>query len=727
MAATNQTGREPAKDQTIYWTLSFYIAVDTLAKHTTKLSESSEMFVSWLRRGLLPHEVGQPVVNCKSCIDDETKALRQAIDPLFNDVADRSRLGKIDDFLFAGLEARDVSLTVPDRIEWMTEGKTFIVEPVKNLTRTFKFRSFWYVHGNGSLSWHAGFAHCYAETLKQELKSGPPVSFYMMSLLQKLAWPKEFDPALGGSCEAGDCTTDRLVGVLVNDEPFWRFLRHRFNDDAAARLPEIYRPFNWTDEPKKQGTNAVVSQTCGQEPAGVIGQSHDLFDRLIETGDSIEVPGLRCADSRSCFFIHDKALFELIQPRRGGKLVGRSARVLDDNFIGYPSLIENVRGEDGRYVLDDQYWTRIHQPDAGCEITTAHPFPASPGLRSIRRRITGLPNAADRLCYLFLAGFNQNIMDFMNQEASEVLDSLDPIYPKSEEQEAEGFFIRYANPRSMITYVPRSRTLEVGNDFIGTCPYAFLIHVLSMHNEALTRSQERATFEAISEVMKLIPAAPEPETTEQCAATYRKTVVLAPIAPVLAICHAMQPLCKSIVQAGWLWLQAVADRLPRQVPSEEVRPRTELEKAEQLINDTRLDAFRRFDQHRYVNPFRYDTERDVFEAMEQLRGTSRLKQAYQSALEALDEQTRDIQRIRKEQDVDERASRERRLSYILSFFGFTGMTGLILSTDDFLRKNAYGIGVLVPHPDSILLVLLYWIVPAILIYLVLRLFGPVRR
>ena len=34
---------------------------------------------------------------------------------------------------------------------------------------------------------------------------------------------------------------------------------------------------------------------------------------------------------------------------------------------------------------------------------------------------------ADCLDYLFLAGFNQNIIDFMNQDTSEILDSIDPI------------------------------------------------------------------------------------------------------------------------------------------------------------------------------------------------------------------------------------------------------------------------------------------------------------
>ncbi|MCR6645470.1 MAG: hypothetical protein NVV62_13675 [Terricaulis sp.] len=36
----------------------------------------------------------------------------------------------------------------------------------------------------------------------------------------------------------------------------------------------------------------------------------------------------------------------------------------------------------------------------------------------------------------------------------------------------------------------RSRSLETGNDWIGTCPYAFLIHTLALHNEYFVRAYE---------------------------------------------------------------------------------------------------------------------------------------------------------------------------------------------------------------------------------------------
>jgi hypothetical protein len=109
----------------------------------------------------------------------------------------------------------------------------------------------------------------------------------------------------------------------------------------------------------------------------------------------------------------------------------------------------------------------------------------------------------DCLQYLFVSGFNQNIIDFMNQDPSEILDSTDPIYPTTEVQAAERKFVRFANPRALITYVEKARSLEAANDFIGTCPYAFMIHAVSMHNEFMTREYEASAFGLIARVEDL--------------------------------------------------------------------------------------------------------------------------------------------------------------------------------------------------------------------------------
>lgn len=294
----------------------------------------------------------------------------------------------------------------------------------------------------------------------------------------------------------------------------------------------------------------------------------------------------------------------------------------DELFAGYPALIDDHGEpvsdprdpEQSLTMLGPQYWAQMLAPGAGCAEAAE-----SDG-----------PGPVDRLFYLFLAGFNQNIIDWTNQDASEVLDSLDPIYPSSDEQQSEGFFIRYANPRCLITYVQRSRTLEVGNDFIGTCPYAFLIHVLTMHNERLTRDQEKLAFAVVEKVNSFLRAA----------------------------------------QGGGQEPRAI-EKMVRQ--------------AEEWINWYRIAAFEHFDRHRYFNPFRYDTERDVFTELERLRGTSRLSAALDKALAALDESTRDIQRVRADAEADEDERRNRFMTLVFGVVGLAGLAQVVLQVDQLMQ------------------------------------------
>ena len=535
-AGTTPPRHQRARDRTLYWTLSFY------------LSDSH-----------VGAKLGDP---CST----ETRRLREAIEPLFNDIADRSSWrGQVEDRMFAAAPRERLCLRMPEQVAWSTEGRRFRVDvPDPGRERGLDLRRFWYQHGNGAISWHLSFDYFYGDDLAGEVRAGgAPLTYYFLSLLQKLAWPKEFGHP------QDEVTTDDLVGIHVRRADanadaagwtgFWAFAEALFREDATRLLPRACK----------------------------LGAGLDM-DKLLRVNlrDSIEIPGLKHHECRSLFFIRDGELFNLIQPVEDGRIVRRRERVADDEFDRYPKLIHGLvkadaEDEDAPIELGGPYW------------------------ESARPR--GDAAAETRLAYLFLAGFNQNIIDFMNQEASEVLDSLDPIYPKSEDQEEEGFFIRYANPRSMITYVKRSRTLEVGNDYIGTCPYAFLIHALAMHNEALTRAQERATFESIEAIREMI-------------------------------------------------------RL------------RQFEKAEEAINDVRIDAFDVYEQNRYHNPFRYDTERDVFDALEQLRGTSRRKQAYEMGLASLEEKTRDLAR---EREKLEDAQQRRRDSSLTILFGLLGVSGFI--------------------------------------------------
>lgn len=250
---------------------------------------------------------------------------------------------------------------------------------------------------------------------------------------------------------------------------------------------------------------------------------------------------------------------------------------------------------------------------------------------------------------MFLAGFNQNIIDWLNQDTSEILDSIDPIYPTAEVQADERFFVRFANHRGMITYVAGSRSLEIGNDYIGTCPYAFLIHVLALHNEFLARDHEQRSAREIERIDAEVQA-------------LRSTHI-----------------------------------------SQAVRARSL--KLETAINDLKLDSYRKYERHRYLNIFRYDTEAMVFDRLAELRGTDWRGLAMSRALDTLEEYASDIDRRQaqalaaleekaKEAELararvaeERQRERDRRIGALIGAVGIISGVGTLFSLADFVDKH----------------------------------------
>jgi hypothetical protein len=645
--------RRPVEDGTAYWTLSFYMSRAQIIGHDlamplepgdggyegcspgrdkrTDKFNLSRYFVdhkAWdasqggtktlddLRR-LDRFDARERVENAvqNAVAADRTSQLRSAINPLFNDIADRSRLGRIEDQLFAVEQSGKAEFVLPNAVQWSTEGRTYSVPTDPDSLRyPVHVTRFWYLHANGAMSWHVSFDVNYRNpAFSASLAQGKvPNALYLLSLMQKLAYPKESEVSTDAKEPVG---TDKLSEQDKGTDPVRsdKLFELRLRDQKSRAKPELF----WD----------VIGRWFEQDKP-VIGAVHNTVNldniKLLSVCPNIavnEIPGLFCVDTRSNFFIKDDAFFRLIQPKTSdGELEPRRKYVLDEDFQTYPALIEKhakittPRRGSGRSIatLGPEYWTAMLAPDAE----------ARPGEGA------GNEKAVERLLYLFLAGFNQNIIDWTNQDASEVLDSLDPIYPSSDDQLEEGFFIRYANPRCLITYVQRSRTLEVGNDFIGTCPYAFLIHVLAMHNERLTRDQEKLAFAVVEKVN-----------------------------------HYMQ-----LAEAG---KRAEAGPL--------------IQQAEEWINWYRMAAFEHFDRHRYFNPFRYDTERDVFDALEQLRGTSRLIAALDKAFAGLDESTRDLERVRAEAEADWEDTRNLILTVVFGIVGLAGLAQVVLQVDDLRR------------------------------------------
>jgi hypothetical protein len=497
--------------------------------------------------------------------------LRNGVEPLFNDIADRERLDRVDDFLLdtacpAAGEFLDV--TVPDTIEWMTEGRRFIATPPGlSKTRTVRVRRFWYTHANGAVGYHLSFRYNYDHT---------PGDFFFLSLIQKLAAPKEFE--LKKALKEGETVrpTDPETGIApldaikvksANGTPanFWHYVRDTFEADAAELFGELKGEF-----PPAKGAKTEAP----------------TFKHLAAEAPFIEVPGLTMPVSRLLFFFEDKTFFRRLLPEVDPvteKPTPRTLMVQEGCYAPFQTELADCEGPTisgvPQFQLTDKFWAWvINRPDYD-QFTDEQ-------ISEARKNIPAMENRKreDCLQYLFLAGFNQNIIDFMNQDPSEILDSTDPIFPSTEEQISQRKFVRFANPRALISYVEKARSLEAANDFIGTCPYAFMVHVVSMHNEFMTREYERSAFSLIDEVEKL-----------------------------------------------------------------------NAQRKQRLATDHfykfRIGDYAAYYRDRYTNIFRYDTERDVFDSMMQLRGIERRNAYIETLISNLESQTHDREaRIKQDDD-----------------------------------------------------------------------------
>lgn len=656
-------GFEMARPGTLYWTLSLYIEPDRVAAAAGQKGKPlrHEQFAAMQARHL------------------PSLLLRNAIDPLFNDIADREVLGQVQEHLFAAADAppfpadmdhlaqrkateklvrahERLIFTPPASVQWATEGVTYqAMPPGLDDERAVRLRRFWLSHNNGALSYHLGFSHHYASLHADGDQAGyDPATYYFLSLLQKLAAPKEFElgprwtPGTTASVFDADLGIAPLDALTVTDasgvtERFWPFARRRMIEDAGRFFDRL------------------ALQTG--KPRAV-----DLDAHLIDEVPFIEVPGLTVPKSRFMFLLHDERFFKRLMPLdpATGDGVSRKVMVQEPCYLPFQARlaerVEEAEAGDGIVRLDAAYWnwatTQPHYEDlikgstpalqraGGGTFNTVDDLAVAMRTGAVERTVddTGAPLPAplpikipafepqriDCLDYLFLAGFNQNIIDFMNQDTSEILDSIDPIYPDSDEQSDERFFVRYANHRAMLTYLPKSRSLETGNDYIGTCPYAFLIHALALHNEFLAREHEVKSMARIERIEWLV------------AQGQRR-----PVEPLSAAAQAIDA-------------------------TETLEGADAFDRAEMAINQVKFAEYKDYERFRYANPFRYDTERVVFGKLEELRGTKRKKEALSLAIASLEDHASDLQR-RHLADVDKMsAGRDRQLSILL---GGTGVFG----------------------------------------------------
>ena len=206
---------EECEDRSLYFTLSLYISDD---KVTAALGQTLDP--ATLR-------TFQPKYR-------SSKRLRDAVEPLFNDIADRERLGAVDDFLLDTLCPRAgefIDVIAPAEISWTTEGRRFIATPPGlGKTRLLRVRRFWYTHSNGAIGYHLSFRYNYEHT---------PGDFYFLSLIQKLAAPKEFAAPERPDGSPPIRPTDEVTGLAPLDlikvkgssgqsQSFWQYVRRVF-------------------------------------------------------------------------------------------------------------------------------------------------------------------------------------------------------------------------------------------------------------------------------------------------------------------------------------------------------------------------------------------------------------------------------------------------------------------------------------------------------------------
>jgi hypothetical protein len=322
----------------------------------------------------------------------------------------------------------------------------------------------------------------------------------------------------------------------------------------------------------------------------------------VDEAEVIEVPGLLSPVVRSVFLFKDENFWKILKQTERDKIPGNR------NYA--------VREHDIRGDVETITESSFNKP------------PPGPGPFDIR--------------HYFLSGFLQNIIDFHNQDASEVLDGTDPIFPRTEAQRKEAFFICYANGRSLYEIVESSRSLDAGAGYIGMCPYLFLIHLMALHNEFVIRRYETDTKKIQEEL-------DEPRLTE--------------LGNLQAVIHS--------IQAGTF--------------SPLVDPIKEINKATIRFAEFRYRAFTVFIRHLYDNTFRYDTERDIFSELLTIRGITNRFERCKTIVEGLDTTMRDLAEDKRYREQSNQRRSDLRLQILVLIVGLVGIMQVLFQASDALK------------------------------------------
>jgi hypothetical protein len=387
---------------------------------------------------------------------EDSIQLRDAIEPMFNDISDRKRHSFVDDFLFdtpslSSTELPDfsdnevniaeiVSIRFPKTVSWQTEGLKSYARLTKEDGFYFcdvKCRKFWFAHSNASLTYHLSLEIHYQHQVSD---------YYALSCLQKLLAPKEKVSELFNTIEILP-----QISIEKTSQPllFWEWLEKRFNSDACHffKTVGVLEKYN-----AAQAELSVKNEAVPQHKM-------DFWNKLLLHHSEKFSPEVELPEHRTIFLLKDSLFFKLLQ---------------DD-------MLNAFQGDSIEPWAKEKY-----------DCTDIVPL----AVNLFENEDVSDGELQEQIAYYFISGFLQNIIDFFRQDSSEVQDSTDPIYK-------DKHFRVYGGPKFLYEVVAESRSLDCGEKWIGTCPYLFLTHIMVFHNEILIGKLERQAAEQFDRMSAL--------------------------------------------------------------------------------------------------------------------------------------------------------------------------------------------------------------------------------
>lgn len=491
----------------------------------------------------------------------DTRRLQDAINPMFEDIADRSRNLFVEDFLLdtpneegKGGEWKNVCATVdlelPGAVRWETEGRPPVrVEPGANQATRFQgvlCRAFWMAHSNHALSYHLSFEVPFEHRL---------CDYFGLSMLQKAFFGSEKTDWLHDDATQGWQVRTRLGDA----RPLLRFVEGMFEGHAHNLISAVGAHLDLPrDLPVRFAQAAwqrlVLCETPSDDDESDDGHHHDHKNPAAQPTPS----GLwhqAARRRRLLVLLRDKDFFDTLNLSRdepGRWQIGPFKPVHEQAERVY--RIDDIEGQIGKQVKR---------------------------LNATRKEGAAPYTVQSCRIALFLSGFFQNIVDFLHQDDLEVHDGLAPIYPPPGAALAnagsnDGFKL-YATQSAVYEVVRKSRSLDdAGRQWLGTCPYLFLVHMTAFHNESLVSEYE-------DNVSRLIR-------------------------------HLERKGLRSDADAAGPKFESVLDH------------------AFHCIKDFRLVTFERVHKHFSFNIFRYETERTYFETIKDVRGMGPRREYWEGVL-----------------------------------------------------------------------------------------------